>query len=307
MTDLMQRLIVTRPTDDDLKAQWPSPDRAALLDRIHQCADQRPGNRRRRPVALLAAAAVVAACVSVSSLVNPEDATAADLRALALSAASHDGPVLQEGTWLHEETTSLQRNSATLSDGAVLDTDRESWTRWDGRVYLIEHRPSGGWTTYDVIAGDVAPSYASPTPQFAATLPDEPEQLLSYLDARVSGSSSHDEALFEALAGLATSHTLPPRTLAAAFEALAQVRHVQTKDVDVAGRPAVEVKYDEELTSSTEALVVDRATGQVLSTHQRSLQSDYLSTTQLSEVVPQIPADVRAVFTNHTEGVRYYS
>lgn len=304
MTDLMQRLNLARPTDEDLEAQWPATARAGMLDQIHLRADQRP--RRRRSVSVLAAAAVVAA-VAAGSLVTPEDATAADLRALARSAVRYDGPVLQEGMWLHEKTTSLQRNSATLGDGAVLDTDRESWTGWDGRLYLIERRPSAGWTEYDVLDDDFPPSYADPTPQFAATLPDEPTELLSYLDSRVSGSSSHDEAMFSALAGLATSHTLPARTLAATFEALAQIPHVDTTDVDMSGRPAVEVSYAEDLTSSTQTLVVDRETGQVLVTHHESRQSDYESTTQVSEVVSEVPAEVLAEFEDHGEGVRHHS
>lgn len=306
MTDLMQQLIVARPTDDDLEAQWPQADRADLLDRIQHAAQQPPGGRRRT-VVLLAAAVSLGVCVAGSGLVNPGGATAADLRALSMSAASYDGPVLQEGTWLHEKETSLQRNSASLGDGATLDLDRESWTRWDGRVLLIEHRPSAGWTSYDVIDGQSPPSYASPTPQFAASLPDDPAQLLSYLDGRVFGSSSHEEAMFEAVADLATSHTLPPRTLAAAFEALAQIAHVRTKDVEVSGRSAVQVTYDEDLTSSSDSLVVDRSTGQVLATHQQSLQSDYVSTTRLSEVVTEVPAEILAAFRSHPEGVRQHS
>ena len=106
--------------------------------------------------------------------------------------------------------------------------------------------------------------------------------------------------MYEALVQLAGSHTLPPLTLAATFDALARIDHVTTSDVDVDGRPAVEVSYDEQLTHSTESYVFDRQTGQGLSTHEHSRQSDYASTTTLSEVVDQVPADVLREFQAHT-------
>jgi len=74
-----------------------------------------------------------------------------------------------------------------------------------------------------------------PTPAFAQTLPDDAEGLRAYLDPKVFGSSSHSEALFEALTSLATSHTLPPPTLAAAYEALADIDNVRTSDVHIDG------------------------------------------------------------------------
>jgi len=214
----------------------------------------------------------------------------------------YDGPVLAEGSWLHERSTSLQRNSPTVRDGLVLDSERETWTSWDGEVYLVERRPSAGWTSYDVLDERFAPSIGNPTPAFSANLPDEAGALRAYLDQRVFGSSSHEEAVFEALIHLATSHTLPPRTLAAALEALAEVDGVQTTDERVEGRPAVEVSFEDDVTSSAETMVVDRSTGQVLAMRQHSRASDYTSTTTLSEVVTAIPADVLATFTTYGDG-----
>jgi len=233
------------------------------------------------------------------------DAVAADLRDLSRAAVTYDGLVLGKGSWLHERSESLQRNDANLSDGAVLDTQRETWTRWDGRILLIERRPSEEWTTYDVLDDQTPASYQEPTPAFAQTLPNDAEGLRAYLDPKVFGSSSHSEALFEALTSLATSHTLPPPTLAAAYGALADIDNVRTSDVQIAGRPAVKIAYQEELTSSTNSITVDRVTGQVLSTSQQSLQSTYTSTTTLSEVVDTVPIAVINAFQEHEEGVRY--
>lgn len=300
MTELMQRLTQARPTDTDLDRLWSPTDRDALHARL----THRP-SRTRRHSALLAAAAAVAALAVLPAVLDSGDATAADLHALSLSAASYDGPVLAQGSWLHEKSTSLQKNSPTLSDGVVIDTERESWTGWDGRVLVVEHRPSGGWTAWYTFDDDFKASYQAPTPAFAATLPDTADGLLAYLDYRVFGSSSHAEALYEALTSLATSHTLPPATLAATFDALAQVDHVATTDASVQGRPAIEISYTEDLTSSVDSIVVDRATGQVLTTSDLSKKREYTSTTSLSEVVPEVPADVRADFRTHEHDQPY--
>ena len=304
-----------RPPTPDLDPEWSAQTLSAITDRTaarptqveldhmwSTTSGRRP--RRFRRTALLVAAAAAVAVVSIPSL-GSGDAVAADLRDLSRAAVSYDGPVLGEGNWLHERSESLQSNDANLSDGAVLDTQRETWTRWDGRVLLIQQRPSRGWTTYDVLDDQTAASYQEPTPAFAQTLPDDAEGLRAYLDPKVFGSSSHSEALFEALTSLATSHTLPPPTLAAAYEALAGIDNVRTSDVQIDGRPAVEITYQEELTFSTDSITVDRATGQVLSTSLHSLQSTYTSTTTLSEVVDTVPEVVLNAFQEHEEGVRY--
>jgi len=306
-----------RPPTPDLDPEWSARTLSAItelsparptqveLDHMWSSASGRRPRRFRRTAPLVVAAAAAAVAVVTIPALDSGDAVAADLRDLSRAAVSYDGPVLGEGSWLHERSESLQRNDAKLSDGAVLDTHRETWTRWDGQVLLIERRPSEGWTTYDVFDDDFPASYQEPTPAFAQTLPDDAEGLRAYLDSKVFGSSSHSEALFEALTGLATSHTLPPPTLAAAYEALADIDNVRTSDVQIDGRPAVEVTYEEELTSSTDSITVDRATGQVLSTSLHSLQSTYTSTTVLSEVVDTVPEDVLKAFKDHEEDVRY--
>lgn len=304
-----------RPQRPVLDPEWSAQTLSAITDLTparpthvdHMCSltpGYRPRRLRRTVLVLAATAAAIVAVVSIPSL-DSGDAVAADLRGLSQAAVSYDGPVLGEGSWLHERSESLQRNDPNSGEVAVLDTHRETWTRWDGRVLLIEQRPSEGWTTYNVLDDSTAASYQDPTPMFAQALPDDAEGLRAYLDPKVFGSSSHSEALFEALTSLATSHTLPPLTLAAAYEALADVDQVRTSHATVDGRPAIEVSYGEELTSSTESITVDRATGQVLTTSLHSLQSTYTSNTTLSEVVDTMPADVLRAFDEHEEDVRY--
>ncbi|RLV49056.1 hypothetical protein D9V37_10795 [Nocardioides mangrovicus] len=132
---------------------------------------------------------------------------------------------------------------------------------------------------------------AQPT---VAALPDTADGSLAYLNSLVRGSSSHAEAMYSALVELAASHTLPARTLAAAYDALATLDHASTDDVDIDGRPAIKVSYDQQLTRSTDVYVFDRATGQELSTYDHSPQADFVSTTTLAEVVDAVPARVMA-------------
>lgn len=317
MSNLMNHLSEARPTENDLDGMWSSADRAALLTRIQATSMNNHSRRYRYGAALGLVAAATTAFVVLPPTVETPEAAAADLRALALTAAAYDGPVLAEGTWLHEVTTTRQENDPSLGNQAVLVRDRETWTRWDGRVLSTERDPVAGWATYDVIDNDRdisdpdAPAfndpgtYQDPTPEFAATLPDTAEGLLAYLDGRVFGSSNHEEALYEALTGLATSHTLPPKVLAATYGALAQLDGVRTEEVRVEGRPAVEVTYTEAPTNSTETVVIDQRTGQTLSTRTDSNLRSYTSTTTLSEIVTALPRTVANAFETYAEGVRY--
>lgn len=316
MTALLNQLSDARPTQTELEAMWPSADRAALLDRIGAKQDTR-SSKHRYVAAIGLVAATATAFAVLPATVDPTSAAAADLRALALSAATYDGPVLEPGTWLHERVISEQHNSQAQSDGAIYARELETWTRWDGRMLRIERDPSLGWTEYDVLDGthdidDVnAPavndpaSYQDPTPQFAATLPDSADELLAYLDGRVFGSSSKDEALYAALVALATSHTLPPETLAATLGALGQVDGVRTEEVRVQGRPAIEVSFRDAVSTSVDTMVVDEATGQALSTSSVSEMREYTSTTTLNEVVETVPGEITKAFDEHQEGIRY--
>lgn len=304
-----------RPPMPTLDLEWSTQTLNAITERstkrptqIEVDSMQSPASARRprgvRRAALLMAAAASAAIVVVPVL-DSGDAVAADLHELSAAAVTYDSPALVRGTWLHERSESLQRNDENVSDGAVLDTQRETWTNWEGQVLLIEKRPSRGWTSYDVLDEQFPASYQDPTPAFADTLPSDAAGLRAYLDPKVFGSSSHAEALFEALTGLATSHTLPPATLAGAYEALADIDNVNTSDVQINGRPAIEITFDEHRTTSSDSITVDRATGQVISATQQSLQSTYTSTTTLSEVVDTVPPAVLNAFDVHEEGVRY--
>lgn len=295
MPDLMQRLQDARPTETELDRMWPEEQRAETLAQILDT--QSPATRRPRRTAWLAAAATVAGLAVVPAVVGPDQAAAqADLRTLAMAAVSSEGPVIAEGTYLHVKTEALQRNSRIFGDGKTLDTNRESWIRWDGKQWAIDTRPSAGWRDYQLFPRPAEPYLNVPTPEFAAALPDDPEELRAYLDEHVSGSNSHEEAIFVAICDLARSNFLPPETLAAALQVLADVDDVETEDVTVQGRSAVEITYASFWLGlvARESITLDRETARVISAHESDPGGSYDLTTTLVEVVDDIPEDVRA-------------
>ena len=68
-------------------------------------------------------------------------------------------------------------------------TPTGSWVRWDGEIWAIDTRRSAGWREYHEFARADEPSFGNPTPEFAASLPDHPDALRTYLDEHVSGSN----------------------------------------------------------------------------------------------------------------------
>jgi hypothetical protein len=307
MSDLMESLTKARPTSSDLLRLWPEPRRRSVLGRAERHRDRRAFSGWRR-TAWLAAAAVGGVAVLVPVLGARHQAAASeDLNQLAMAAVSADGPVIAEGTFLHTTTEAVQRNSRIFGDGKTLDTDRECWVRWDGKRWCIDTRPTAGWREFMTFSARERASLSSPTPEFAASLPDDPETLGAYLDEHVSGSNSHEAAIFVAVCDLARSNYLPPETLAAALEVLADVDGVRTEDVTVAGRDAVEVGYRRFFLSllSEDSVIFDRATGRILAEHQSDPGGTYDLVVTGAEVVTEIPTAVRDGFRTHGEGRVY--
>jgi hypothetical protein len=151
---------------------------------------------------------------------------------------------------------------------------------------------------YAHIAGPSRPSLHDPTPAFAATLPTDAAAFRAYLEPRVSGSNSHEEALYSAVTDLIRSQYLPPAVLAAALGALADVDGVRTEDVVVDGRDAVRISYRRFGLAflSEDSLTVDRATARPLEDSSHDPLVAYDSVTTSVEVVTALPPDVRAIF-----------
>lgn len=221
-----------------------------------------------------------------------------------MAAARSDGPAIAPGTFLHVKTEALQKNSRIFDDGKTLDTNREQWVRWDGVTWAIDTRPSAGWTEYHQF-----PKNDWFTPERAAELPQDPDDLRAYFDRTISGSNSHEEAIFVVVTDWVRSNLLPPKTLAAALEVLADVDGVETKDVVVRGRDAVEVSFSRFWLDliSTESMIIDRETARTISEHDSSPTGSYDLDTTLVEVVEEIPAEVRREFEAHETGGRFYT
>lgn len=304
MTDLMKHLESARPTTEALTSHLPPAMHQRVAVRV---AAEVPGTsraRRGRRRALIAAAAVVGGVVVGPSLLGPDSSAAhADLTALAMAAVNADGPVITEGTFLHVKTEAVQRNSRIWDDGKTRDTNREEWIRWDGQIWAVDTRPSAGWREYHLF-----PQNDWFTPERAAELPDDPRDLRAYLDETVSGSNSHEEAIFVEITDWVRSNLLPPRTLAAALEVLADVDGVETKDVRVRGRDAVEVSFHRFWVGlvSTESMVIDRETARTLSERDSDPSGTYEVETTLVEVVDRIPQEILDAYERHGNGARVY-
>lgn len=297
MTDLMTRLAQARPTGTELAALWPAERRQAVFDRVTAGAATAPPRHRLR-TGWIAAAAAVTCLGTLPAVLDSSDAAANDLLALAAAAERTGWEEMAPGTYLHVRTEEVQRNSRIFGNGRVLDTNREKWMSWDGQTWAIDTRPSEGWAEYHVFERPGEPEFSSPTPEFAASLPDDPETLGAYLREHVSGSNSHQEALYVAVTDLARSGYLPAETLAAALMVLADVDGVETEDVVVDGRAAVAITWSQWWGDllGTDSVVLDRDTAMVLRVSSSDPGGTYELTTTLIEVVDEIPANVEAAF-----------
>jgi hypothetical protein len=303
MTDLMQRLEAARPTQTELDNTWAPPERGAVLARVLR---SRPPARRRARYWLAAAAVVGAVAIAPTVVDTDRAAEAAQLRLLAARAASADVPTIAPGSFLHVSYESTQHNSALFGDGKKSSKHRESWIRWDGTIWVVDTEQPEGWRYYEVFERPERPEYGLPTPEYAASLPDDADALRAHLDEHVSGSSSHEEAIFTAITDLARSYPLPPETWSAALEVLADVDGVETDDVVVDGRPAVEVSYREHWGGlvGTKVLVLDRATGQVIAEVTSDPGSTYRRVTTGVEVVDEVPMEVLETLQRVGDGGR---
>lgn len=295
MTDLMNRLTHARPTDAALAAAWPTEEQDALLARIH--AAEEPVRGRRPPAWLVAAAAVVVVGVAVPVVGGGDASARGDLLELAAVAASSDGALIAPGTFLHVKQASLQENSRFFDGGSTYEVRREAWIAWDGTEWAVDTYPRRGAREYHHFEVEEA-SFGTPTPEFVSSLPDEAGDFRRYLDEHVSGSSSHDEALFTAVTDMAWSHMLTPDRFAVALEAIADIDGLRTEDVTVEGRAAVEVSFRPWKFGvlGAESFTIDKENAQVLRTETTNPSLMYRSTTTLLEVVDEIPVEARALF-----------
>jgi hypothetical protein len=318
MNDLLTTLTNARPTEVELDAAWPVEERQTLRDAIinegtttlRNRQSSSASRRHTRRGALLATAAAVTGFAVFPFAFDGSDAAAADLLTLAdVADNAAEWEPLAPGQYLHVRLESVQRNSGLFGDGAVFDTDREQWVSWQGDKWAIDTRPSAGYSEYHFFERPENPNLESVTPQFAAALPDNPDALAAYLHDHVSGSNSHEEAMFVAITDLARSGFLPPETLSAALTVLADIDGVHTEDVVVNGRPAIEITFSQWWGGlmGKDAVVLDRATALVLQETSKDPGGTYTSDTVTIEIVEDLPRKVVAAYERYENGQRVYN
>lgn len=229
-----------------------------------------------------------------------------------VAAAASERPRLEwgAGQYLRVESVDTQRG---LWTDAGLDPTVSLHTTFD------EYHSPDGWTWSDrVVDGAVEqylfpPSYGWSRPDYAAGLPTEPHLLDAFLRLRAFGSSSVDEAVFQAVATMLRAESAPPQVRSAAVGVLGLNPKVSVADAtDPRGRAALKVVFTDEAArpGMTQFLYIDRATATLLASGTTGGGVDYLSVITLREVVDALPADLEAslgtdrVFTEISGGQR---
>ncbi|MGW6538535.1 CU044_5270 family protein [Streptomyces sp. NPDC055051] len=229
------------------------------IDRTSRLGTGSPAGRRRYVAVLGSAVAVGVLTLTLGSPSGPPPAAPADpaavalLERTALAAAAEPAAPVRADQYVYLKvvghTTTLSENAAGGMDRGRQREDGERWTSVDGtrpglsrgggRDDPIPGTPGGK-------AGPHAPTYA-----FAASLPDDPDELLRLIreDAVAnhgpgSGSTTGpDQQAFVAIGDLLRGTVVPPATTAALYRAAARVPGVVTLPgaVDAAGRTGVAV------------------------------------------------------------------
>lgn len=282
MTNLLDR---TRPTRDAVAGEWTSADSARILETVKSTPTQR---RHARRWLIGAAAAGVAGALTVPALVPGwflPSASAAELEPVAAAAGARPSLTWVEGQFLHTRTTTSQHDRDVNSDRVIDD-----WRTPDGWTWSRRGRAGAAPNEFFIFP----PAFGWMRPGYAATMPTEPHLLDAFLRARVSGSTSQDEAVFVAIGDMLREEAAPADLRAASIRVLGMNPHVKVTKVTVAGKPAVRAAFVDEAArpGSQQSLVLDSASGHLLGEELSHPQGRYTSTVTVREVVDALPADV---------------
>ena len=258
MTDPLVLIRELRPDDATVDGFCPPADRAALLDDI--LATPR---RTRRPLLIgIAGVAAASAAVLTIALVQPDRAPVAGsptalppARLAAVTLALHHlaGVAAARpadtgtGRYWHLRIREQQTGPEGQADSV---TTLESWTDATGRIWRHDVLTVQGSPPeenyYEFSRGDDHVSY--PSPEYLATLPTEPSALYDFLDDHVSGSSSHEEAIFVAVGDMLRGGFAPPELRSAAIQVLTRLPHVSLSGTttDALGRTVQQFDFADE-------------------------------------------------------------
>ena len=322
MNDPLALLSELRPDEREVDAVWPLADRAAVLDDIVVTR-----RRDRRPL-FLGAAGVAAASAAVLTIalvplngsphrgvgMPPAQLAAVTTALNHLAGVAAAGPAdTGTGSFWHLQIREQQTGPEGQRDSV---TTQESWTDHTGRVWRHDVMTVQGSAPevdyYEFAPGSDQVSY--PSPAYLDTLPTEPAALYDFLDSHVSGSSSHEEAIFVAVGDMLRGGFAPPELRSAAIQVLTRLPHVSLSDTttDPLGRTVQQFEYtdDSARPGAVQSIAFDPATAQILdegySSHGGSpivmdgpngrqvLSSDldFTSSVVRADTVDAVPADV---------------
>lgn len=291
----MDAVVATRPDTDAIDHAWYVGRREQVLNQIltapraSQPAAPVHAPRRTRwglvaaVVALLAAGGLFSqVLVPLGDPGSPQVAQALDRLAAAVTA----NPVIPDGSFeltVYEEAGIAESDTGPYSYTAV----RSTWMAADG------------WAWAHQTGDDPAFYIFKPAPRNydLNAVPADPGVMEAYLRARVMGSSSVEEALFEAVKETLAFTPTPAVTRAASIRMLAGVPGVTVTEntTDPKGRRATKVAFVDEQHRAgiVNAIYVDPATTQVVAElRTQNGQPSYTCIYTERRIVASLPDDI---------------
>ncbi|MER7667074.1 CU044_5270 family protein [Kitasatospora sp. NPDC096128] len=194
------------------------------------------------------AKATGSAGASASSAAKVVPASAVELLDhVAQVAASRPGADVKPGQFVYTE--SMVTNNVFDSSGHVkidaVPHKREVWLSVDGRQdgLLIEEAGPSLPGRNTKLSGPSRPGIESPTYEYLATLPTDPDALLQKLYDETIGKRPKEERAFKAISELLKEQIAPPAVTAALYQAAAKIPGVTLENdaVDITGRHGIGV------------------------------------------------------------------
>ncbi len=291
----MDAIVATRPDTELIDQAWYVGRREQVLrqvlatPRASQPATPVGPPRRIRwglvaaIVALVAAAGLFAqVLVPLGSPGSPQTAQALDRLAAAVPARA----VIPDG--FYELTVYTESGIAESDSGPhAYATRRSTWTAADG------------WAWAHQTGDDPAYYIFRPAPKNydLNAVPADPAVMEAYLRARVMGSSSVEEALFEAVKATLIFTPTPAATRAASIRMLANVPGITVTEntTDPAGRPATKVAFvdDKHRPGIANAIYLDPVTTQIVAELQTQNGQPYYTCIYTERrIVRSLPDDI---------------
>ncbi|MGI8416400.1 MAG: hypothetical protein ACR2P2_09405 [Nakamurella sp.] len=301
---LLQHVAALRPDVSRIATEFDATSHARVFDRIDaendaaqsvsrrrsQAIRQSLRPARRRWILVAAAAAVTVAVLVVGTLVIGSKvpatvATANPNVPQQVSAGAVD--LMRPGQLQYLVIQSRQDGPGAGSSTGV----RSEWIAADGSQVVKDVGSQGSWYERFPAYGGVN----SPTPAQLAALPANPSKLAQYLRANVSGSSSHDEAVYVAVGDILRTEMVPAALRAALVLVAAANPHTTVdRAADPMDRPAIRVMFVDNSIRPGEQQILYLDPQTLETTAEQTLAPDmkYTSVVTDRSIVTALPAAV---------------